>query len=71
MKALQGFPLAGNPLKIEFAKAVSANYYYYYLVYAFDFDFDYVVFKEYFVFCWYLLIQNIKTYYCNAILVTY
>lgn len=27
MKALQGFPLAGNPLRIEFAKAVSCfNY---------------------------------------------
>lgn len=26
MKALQGFPLAGNPLRIEFAKAVSLDY---------------------------------------------
>lgn len=33
MKALQDFPLAGNPLRIEFAKAVSLNY----LLLIFDF----------------------------------
>jgi hypothetical protein len=62
MRSLQGFPLAGNPLRIEFAKAVSVAH----LILLVTFPADYMYIPQMFSSIQFNSIHLIKIIYGNG-----